>query len=337
MSPSSRPSTTSSPIEVAHVAVAARRDELEQPAPRLARRRAEQRDAVAHERMHGALLGGDLLEAQHLAADEDGHAVDELDRAVGLAEHAVERVERRDRDAAVGRALEPRVLVREEAILVERDVAAGAADQRVLGGEREALAVGAVAIDEHGRAPRRAARDARARRAQAAMPRRCAAATVSTPRRRERGAVRVDRRAGHRRRRDRLRRRRARRSDPAAASRIRRRDRLDVKAALLAVREAERRLRCRSADTRSCCPGRALRGSARAPESAATGIGGGPADGNTLGVCGSVLSTPALHRGGIIGAPIAGERRRPALGRARSRSSGRTSCREGSRHDTTGR
>jgi len=70
------------------------------------------------------LLGVELLVAQHLAADEDRHAVGELDRCVGLAEHAVQRVEGQDLDAAVGSALEPRVLAREEAIVVERDVGA---------------------------------------------------------------------------------------------------------------------------------------------------------------------------------------------------------------------
>ena len=74
--------------------------------------------------------GVDLLEAQDLAPDEDRHAVDELDRRVGLAEHAVERVERLDLHAAVGGALEPRVLAREEPIVVERDVGARAADRR---------------------------------------------------------------------------------------------------------------------------------------------------------------------------------------------------------------
>ena len=40
--------------------------------------------------------------------------------------------------------IEPRVLAREEAVVVERDVGAGAADDEVLAAEREALAVGAV-------------------------------------------------------------------------------------------------------------------------------------------------------------------------------------------------
>ena len=69
------------------------------------------------------------------------------------------RVDRMDLHAAVGRARDARVLAREEAILVERDVGAGAADDRVFGGEREALAIGAVAIDEHGARPTRARRD----------------------------------------------------------------------------------------------------------------------------------------------------------------------------------
>src|SRR6185436_357675 len=53
--------------EVANVAIAARRDELDQPAPRLARRRAEQRDAVADQRLELDLVGVDPLVAQHLA------------------------------------------------------------------------------------------------------------------------------------------------------------------------------------------------------------------------------------------------------------------------------
>ena len=40
------------------------------------------------------LLGIELLVAQHLSTDEDRRAIDQIDRCVSLAEHAVERIER---------------------------------------------------------------------------------------------------------------------------------------------------------------------------------------------------------------------------------------------------
>ena len=88
-----------------------------------------------------------------------------------------------DLDAAVGRALEPRVLAREEAIVVERDVGARAPDDAVLAGEREALAVGAVAIDEDRRAPRRPGRERRSAGSPAARssPRRIPSAASVAP------------------------------------------------------------------------------------------------------------------------------------------------------------
>ena len=96
--------------------------------------------------MHLCFFAVDTLEAQHLTTDEDHHAVAEIDRRVGLAKHAVQRVDRQDLHAAVGGALEQRVLAREEAIVVERDVRAVATDDEVLAGERIALPVGAVTV-----------------------------------------------------------------------------------------------------------------------------------------------------------------------------------------------
>jgi len=76
----------------------------------IARRRAEQRDPVADERMDRALLGRDALEAQDLATDEEDHAVGDLDGALGLLEHAVRRVDRVNLDVAVRSARDPSVL-----------------------------------------------------------------------------------------------------------------------------------------------------------------------------------------------------------------------------------
>jgi hypothetical protein len=107
---------------------------------------------VADQRRRVLLVGLEALVAQHLAADQEDGAVRELDRAIDLAEDAVERVER-DHAGRLADRLEAGVGAGEEAILLDRDVGADAAEHDEVAGQRVALAVGAVAVDRHRHAP----------------------------------------------------------------------------------------------------------------------------------------------------------------------------------------